>query len=224
MHISVKLKNMDRPVSKANKCILYYFFTGSSDNYSSSSSRSNNYTNTSNNWSSNYSYERYSYKDPYSNTNSQTNYKYSNRKTSYEYSHLRPFNVFINVIKVPKNVVKTQVDIMLLTFIKNRTLKLILFQLFQFVWTLVLKNLSFNILIPTSLNNSLDVMVRNILGNITVRVELTELDSLKGKAIRVQVNENEKVLVVNIPRGVKRNQSFYLFYLIDDDNSASFKA
>lgn len=211
-------------MSKANKCILYYFFTGSSDNYSSSSSQSNNYTSTSNNWSSNYSYERYGYKDPYSNTNSQTNYKYSNRKTSYEYSHLRPFNVFINVIKVPKNVVKTQVDIMLLTFIKNRTLKLILFQLFQFVWTLVLKNLSFNILIPTSLNNSLDVMVRNILGNITVRVELTELDSLKGKAIRVQVNENEKVLIVNIPRGVKRNQSFYLFYLIDDDNSASFKA
>lgn len=125
---------------------------------------------------------------------------------------------------MPKNVVKTQIDIFLLTFIKNRTLKLILFQIFQFIWTLMLKNLSFNILIPTSLNNSLDVIVQNILGNVTVRVELTEMDSIKGKAIRVQVNENEKVLVVKIPRGVKRNQSFYLFYLIDDDNSASFKA
>lgn len=124
---------------------------------------------------------------------------------------------------MPKNVVKAQVDILLLTFIKNRTLKLILFQIFQFIWTLVLKNLNFNILIPTSLNSSLDVLVRNMLGNITVRVELTEMDSIKGKAIRVQVNENEKVLIVNIPRGVKKNQSFYLFYLIDEDNSASFK-
>lgn len=114
---------------------------------------------------------------------------------------------------------------MLLTFIKNRTLKLILFQIFQFIWTLVLKNLSFNILIPTtSLNNTLDVLIQSILKNTMVRIELTEIDSIKGKAIRVQVNENEKVLVVNIPKGVKRNQSFYLFYLINnDDNSANSK-
>lgn len=135
--------------------------------------------------------------------------------------------MFINVIQVPKNVLKTQIDIMLLMFIKNRTLKLILFQVFQFVWKLVLKNLDFNILIPTaSPNSALGEIVRSILRNDTVRVELTEMEALKGKAVRVKVNDNEKVLIVNIPRGAEKNQSFYLFYLIndDDDNSARFQA
>lgn len=134
--------------------------------------------------------------------------------------------MFINVIKVPKNVVKTQIDVMLLTFIKNRTLKLIFFHLFQFVWTQALKNLNFNVLIPStsSSNSSLAEFIRSLLTNKTVRIELTQLEAIRGKAIRVQVSENEKVLIVNIPGGVKNDQSFYLFYLIDEnDNTNSFK-
>lgn len=119
---------------------------------------------------------------------------------------------------------KTQIDIILLTFIKNRTLKLVLFQVFQFLWKLVLENINFNILIPTeSPNSALGEFIRSILENITVRVELTEMEAIKGKAIRVKVNDNEKVLIVNIPRGAKKNQSFYLFYLIDDNANDKFK-
>jgi len=62
-----------------------------------------------------------------------------------------------------------------------------------------------------------------LLENRTIRIELTELEAIKGKAVRVKVNENEKVLVVNIPRGVQRNQSFYLFYLTEDNDNAKFK-
>lgn len=134
--------------------------------------------------------------------------------------------MFINVIKVPKNVVKTQIDVMLLTFIKNRTLKWILFHLFQFVWTQVLNNLNFNVLIPSSSSNNgaLADFIRRIVTNKTVRIELTQLEAIRGKAVRVQVSDDEKVLIVNVPGGVKNDQTFYLFYLIDhNDNANSFK-
>lgn len=135
--------------------------------------------------------------------------------------------MFINVIKVPKNVVKTQIDVILLTFIKNHTLKMVLYQLFQFIWKQILKSINFNILISSaSPNSSVDEFVRSILKNQTIRIELTEMDAIKGKSVRVHVNENEKVLIVNIPRGVKKDQSFYLFYLvddIDDSHSNTFK-
>lgn len=90
----------------------------------------------------------------------------------------------------------------------------------------MLKNVKFNILIPsTSPSSPFGDFVRNILTQHTVRIELTEMEAITGKAIRVTVSENEKVLIVNIPRGVKKNQSFYLFYLIDEDNNSnSFKA
>jgi hypothetical protein len=115
--------------------------------------------------------------------------------------------------------VKTQIDIILLTFIKNHTLKMILYQLFQIIWNQILKSINFNVLISsTSPNSSVDEFVRSVLGNKTIRIELTEMDAIKGKSVRVHVNENEKVLIVNIPRGVKKNQSFYLFYLIDDND------
>lgn len=192
----------------------------------SGTSTNNNYS-TSSSWSSNSNSDRYrSRQEEYSRKNTRTEYSHSNRKQNYDYSQLRPFNIFINVIKVPKNVVKTQVDIMLLTFIKNRTLKLILFQLFQFIWLQMLKNLNFNVLISSSSNDSLSHFIKSILGNNTIRIELTEMEALKGKAVRVHVNNNEQVLVVNIPRGTIKGQSFYLFYLIDDDdndNKASFK-
>lgn len=194
---------------------------------------SNNYSSTSSNWTSNSSYGRYqnpyqNYQKPYEEytwKNTRTQYKRAKREHAYDYNYLKPFNVFINVIKVPKNVVKTQVDIMLLTFIKNRTLKLILYQLFQLIWTQILKNLNFNVLIPsTAPDGSLSEFIKNILGTSTIRIELTELDALKGKAVRLTVNDGEKVLVVDIPRGVKKNQSFILFYLVDDnDNNNSFK-
>jgi len=45
------------------------------------------------------------------------------------------------------------------------------------------------------------------------------MEAIKGKAVRVKVNENEKVLVVNIPRGVHKDQSFYLFYLNNDEDN-----
>lgn len=121
---------------------------------------------------------------------------------------------------------KVQVDILLLTFIKNRTLKMIMFHLFQFLWSQILKNVNYNVLITSnSSSNSLAEFISGILGYKTVRFELTEIEAINGKAVRVNVNDNEKVLVVTIPRGVQRNQSFYLFYLIDDDdkNSANFK-
>jgi len=66
-------------------------------------------------------------------------------------------------------------------------------------------------------------LVRSILSSHTIRIELSEIDAIKGKAVRVHVNDNEKVLVVNIPRGVQKDQSFYLFYLIDDDDNTSYK-
>jgi len=188
-------------------------FTGSSNNYKS----------TSENWSSNSSYGRYKPYEEYKWKN-RTEYRRPKQGHAYNYNHLKPFNVFINVIKVPKNVIKTQVDIMLLTFIKNRLLKLILFQLFQFIWTQVLKNVDYNVLVSSnSSNNALEMFITNILQKHTVRIELTEMEALKGKAVRVHVNDNEKVLVVNIPRGVKKDQSFYLFYLLDDDNNAQYK-
>lgn len=89
----------------------------------------------------------------------------------------------------------------------------------------MLKNLNFNVLISTSYGDSLTNFLKSILVNNTIRIELTEMEALKGKAVRVQVNDNEQVLVVNIPRGTIKDQSFYLFYLIDDDNDnkASFK-
>jgi len=187
------------------------------------SGSSNNDKSTSSNWSSNSSYGRYK---------SDEEYKWKNRseyrrppkyeRYAYSYDHLKPFNVFINVIKVPKNVVKTQVDMMLFTFVKNRTLKLILFYLFQFLWKRVLKNVDYNILISTnSSSNPFEEFIKNILQNNTVRIQLTEMEALKGKAVRIHVNDNEKVLVVNIPRGVKKDQSFYLFYLLNDDDDDS---
>lgn len=194
---------------------------------------SNNYSSTSSNWSSNSSTGRYqnpyqNYQKPYEEytwTNAhRTQYKRAKREHAYDYNYIKPLNVFINVIKVPKNVIKTQIDIMLLTFIKNRTLKLILYQLFQLIWTQILKNLNFNVLIPsTTPDSSLSEFIKNILGTTTIRIELTELDAIKGKAVRLTVNDSEKVLVVDIPRGVKKNQSFILFYLVDDDNNNSFK-
>lgn len=135
--------------------------------------------------------------------------------------------MFINVIKVPKDIVKTQIDIVLLTFIRNRTLKLILFQLFQFIWTQLLKNVNFNVLISSnsSLNSSMTEFIKSIVKTHTIRIELSEMEAIKGKAVRVHVNDNEKVLVVNIPRGVKKDQSFFLFYLVDDEkNSKYYKA
>lgn len=194
---------------------------------------SNNYSSTSSNWTSNSSTGRYqnpyqNYQKPYEEytwTNAKTQYKRAKKEHAYNYSYLKPFNVFINVIKVPKNVVKTQIDIMLLTFIKNRTLKLILYQLFQLIWTQILKNLNFNVLIPsTAPDGSLSEFIKKILGTSTVRIELTEIEAIKGKAVRLTVNDSEKVLIVDIPRGVKKDQSFILFYLVDDDdNNNSFK-
>lgn len=89
-----------------------------------------------------------------------------------------------------------------------------------------MKNVNYNVLISSSSSpNSLTDFIKSILGYKTIRIELTEIEAIKGKAVRVNVNDNEKILVVDVPRGVKRNQSFYLFYLIDNDdkNSASFK-
>lgn len=187
-------------------------FTGSSSSYKS----------TSGNWSSNSTYDRYKSNEEYKWKNRSEYRRPKEERYTYNYDHLKPFNVFINVIRVPKNVVKAQVDIMLLTFIKNRTLKLILFHLFQFLWTQVLKNVDYNVLISSnSSNNPLETFIKNILQNKTIRIPLTDMEALKGKAVRIQVNDNEKVLVVNIPRGVKKDQSFYLFYLLDDDDNNS---
>jgi len=72
--------------------------------------------------------------------------------------------------------------------------------------------------------NPLGEFIKSLLENQTVRIELTEMEAIKGKAVRVKVNENEKVLVVNIPRGAHRGQSFYLFYLIDNGDNTKFKS
>lgn len=91
----------------------------------------------------------------------------------------------------------------------------------------MLKNVNFNVLISSnsSSNSSLVEFIKSVVGKNTVRIELTEIDALKGKAVRVHVNDNEKVLVVNIPRGVKKNESFFLFYLDDEnDNNNKYKA
>lgn len=187
----------------------------------------NNYSSTSNNWTSNSSYSRYNTKDEYTNNYkswSKTEYSHPRNNHARDFNQFKPFNVFINVISVPKNIVKTQIDIMLLSFIKNRTLKWILFQLFQYLWTLGLKNLNYNVLISSSSSNSaLGEFIRSLLKNHTIRIDLTEMEALRGKAVRVKVNENEKILVVNIPRGVHKGQSFYLFYLIDDNDDVKFK-
>jgi len=193
---------------------IMLFFSGSSNN---------NYSNTSNDWTSNYSYGRYNtnHKYTYNNKNwSRTEYSHQRTERAGGFDKLKPFNVFINVISVPKNIVKTQIDIMLLSFIKNRTLKWILFQLFQYLWTWGLNNLNYNVLISsTSPNHPLAEFIRSLLKNQTIRIELTEMEAIKGKAVRVKVNENEKVLIVDIPRGVHKDQSFYLFYLNDDDDN-----
>jgi len=190
------------------------FFAGSSNN---------NYSSTSKDWTSNSSYGRYNtnYEYTYNNKNwSRTEYSHQRTKRAGGFDKLKPFNVFINVISVPKNIVKTQIDIMLLSFIKNRTLKWIVFQLFQYLWTWGLNNLNYNVLISSSsTNNPFAEFIRSLLDNHTIRIELTEMEAIKGKAVRVQVNENEKVLVVNIPRGVHKDQSFYLFYLKNDDDN-----
>ncbi|VVC27936.1 Hypothetical protein CINCED_3A018674 [Cinara cedri] len=190
--------------------------------YNNSSSFNN--TGTSDNWSSSSFYDRY--KSPpyeeYRRTNSKTERQRSYNRHSYNnYSHLKPFNVFINVIKVPNNIIKTQLDILLLTFIKNRILKMILLTLFQYLWKQVLKNLNCNVLLSSTQTSSLVEFVKNLLLSHTIRIELTELEAVRGKAIRVQVDKNEKVLVVNLPGGVKKDQSFYLFYLIDDNSNST---
>uniref|UniRef100_A0A2H8TVG6 DnaJ homolog subfamily B member 9 n=1 Tax=Melanaphis sacchari TaxID=742174 RepID=A0A2H8TVG6_9HEMI len=193
----------------------------SNNNYGSQNS------NTSNSWTSNSSYGRYNTNYEYTSSNknwSRTEYTHSRNKYARDYDPLKPFNVFINVISVPKNIIKTQIDVMLLSFIKNRTLKWVLFQLFQYLWTWGLSNLNYNVLISSSSPNSaFGEFIKNLLENKTIRIELTEIEAIKGKAVRVVVNENEKVVVVNIPRGVQRGQSFYLFYLIDNDDNAKFK-
>lgn len=73
--------------------------------------------------------------------------------------------------------------------------------------------------------NSLGNLISDMLGYKTIRIELTEIEAIKGKAVRLNINNNEKVLIVDVPRGVKKNQSFYLFYLLDDNNknNTSFK-
>ncbi|XP_008180920.1 uncharacterized protein LOC100163713 isoform X2 [Acyrthosiphon pisum] len=188
-------------------------------------SSNNNYSSTSNDWTYNSSYGRHNTKYheyTYNNKNwSRTEYSHQRtNRAAGDFDKLKPFNVFINVISVPKNIVKTQIDIMLLSFIKNRTLKWIVFQLFQYLWTWGLKNLNYNVLISSSSpNNPFAEFIRNLLDNHTIRIELTEMEAIKGKAVRVKVNENEKVLVVNIPRGVHKGQSFYLFYLNNDDDN-----
>jgi len=198
---------------------MLFFADFSNNNYRSQNSS------TSNNWTSNSSYGRYNTNYEYTYNWSRTENSRSRYKRPGDYNSLKPFNVFINVISVPKNIIKTQIDIMLLSFIKNRTLKLILFQLFQYLWTLWLKNLNFNVLIPSSSPSSgLGEFIKSLLKSQTIRIELTEIEAIKGKAVRVNVSENEKVLVVDIPRGVQREQSFYLFYLIDDDDNTKFKS
>ncbi|KAL4142373.1 hypothetical protein QTP88_004844 [Uroleucon formosanum] len=186
-------------------------------------SSNNNYSNTSNNWTSNSSYGRYNTNPKYTYNNknwSRTEYSHQRTERAGGFNKLKPFNVFINVISVPKNIVKTQIDIMLLSFVKNRTLKWILFQLFQYLWTWGLNNLNYNVLISsTSSNNPLAEFIRSLLKTHTIRIELTEMEAIKGKAVRVKVNENEKVLIVDIPRGVHKDQSFYLFYLNDDNDN-----
>ncbi|XP_026812804.1 uncharacterized protein LOC113553601 isoform X2 [Rhopalosiphum maidis] len=194
-------------------------------------SSNNNYRNqnssTSSDWTSNSFYGRYNTNYEYTSNNknwSRTEYNYTRNRHAGGFDSLKPFNVFINVITVPKTIVKTQIDLMLLSFIKNRTLKWILFHLFQYLWTWGLNNLNYNVLISSSSPNSaLGEFIRSLLENRTIRIELTELEAIKGKAVRVNVSENEKVLVVNIPKGVQRGQSFYLFYLVDNDNNAKFK-
>lgn len=198
---------------------MLFFADFSNNNYRSQNSS------TSNNWTSNSSYGRYNTNYEYTYNWSRTENSRSRYKRPGDYNSLKPFNVFINVISVPKNIIKTQIDIMLLSFIKNRMLKLILFQLFQYLWTLCLKNLNFNVLIPSSSPSSgLGEFIKSLLKSQTIRIELTEIEAIKGKAVRVNVSENEKVLVVDIPRGVQREQSFYLFYLIDDDDNTKFKS
>jgi len=198
----------------------YIYFAGSSNN---------SYNNkTSNNWTNNSSYGRYSTNQEYTYNDenwSRTEYKRQRTKRTWDFNQQKPFNVFINVITVPKNIIKTQIDIMLLSFIKSHRLRWILLQLFQYIWTWGLNSLNFNILISSSTphHNPLVEFIKNLLENHTVRIELTEIEAIKGKAVRVKVNENEKVLVVNIPRGVQRGQSFYLFYLIDDNDNTKFK-
>ncbi|XP_022160547.1 chaperone protein dnaJ 49-like isoform X2 [Myzus persicae] len=197
-------------------------------NYNKNMGSSNsNYSSTSNDWTSNSSYGRYNTNHEYTYNNknwSRTEYSHQRTRRSAGFDQHKPFNVFINVISVPQNIIKTQIDLILLNFIKNRTLKWILFQLFQYLWTWGLKNLNYNVLISSSSPmNPLGEFIRSLLENHTVRIELTEIEAIKGKAVRVKVNENEKVLVVNIPRGVHRGQSFYLFYLIDDNDNTKFK-
>lgn len=88
----------------------------------------------------------------------------------------------------------------------------------------MLKNVNYNVLISSnSTNTLLEDFIKNVLTNTKIRIELTELEAIKGKSIRVQVNNDEKVLIVKIPRGVKKDQSFYLFYLLDDDDNAQHK-
>lgn len=128
---------------------------------------------------------------------------------------------------MPKKVVQIQLDIILMTFIKNRLLKVMLLYVFQLIWSQVVNSLNFNVLLSsTTQTNSLIEFIKDFLTNNTVRIELTEMEAIRGKAIRVQVDENEKVLVVNIPGGAKKGQSFYLFYLVNDDgnSTSSFKS
>lgn len=181
----------------------------------------NDKTSTNYNWSSNSFYERYK-KPPneeFKQKNSRTKYQHSNRK--YDYNYLRPYNVFIHVIKVPQDIIKINLNIWLMTLIKNKILKFILFQILQFIWSQLLNNINYNILVSPTTQSSLVEFLKNLLSNQTIRIELTEMESIRGKAIRVQVDENEKVLIVNIPGGVKQNQSFYLFYLINDNSNSN---
>ncbi|XP_050436930.1 curved DNA-binding protein-like [Adelges cooleyi] len=173
---------------------------------------SNNNSSTSSHWTSNSSKGRYqsSYHDF---TKRKSNF-YSNPYTNSNYEQLRPHNIYINIVTVPKNVVKAQVDLMLFTFIKNRVLKIIMYHAFQLLWTTVLKNITFNMLIKSQIDdNILFSFLGNVLGHERMCVSLTELEAIRGKTIRVQVHKDEQVLIVEVPGGVEKNQSFILFYL-----------
>ncbi|XP_050535409.1 uncharacterized protein LOC126902321 [Daktulosphaira vitifoliae] len=179
---------------------------------------SNSYSNSSSNWNTNSSTGRYT-SSGFKKKSSFYDYNYS-----YNYKNLKPYNVYINIIIVPKRVIKTQVDIMLLTFVRNRILKSILFFIFETLWNQVLKNINFNILIPNNIDDNIFVsFLSNLLGYEKVCINLTESEAIMGKAVRIKVREDQQVLVVSIPKNVRKDQSFILFCLNDEIKNTEFK-
>lgn len=113
---------------------------------------------------------------------------------------------------------------MLLTFVKNKLIKSILFFIFQTLWDQVLKNINFNILIPSNTDDNIFIsFLSNLLGYEKVCINLTESEAIMGKAVRIKVHKDQQVLVVSIPKNVRKNQSFILFCLDDDNKNAEFK-